>query len=160
MGLKCIWCSSKLEPNALFCGECGSSEDVAERLECGTNPEKNELVCNGCRIKLSPNMKIYHLSESSGCLVYSREYCKECYEAELNARAKRQQIYKEEEKAARVQCKECRKPFPGFFRKKRFAVAAPWGLTRDYYCEGCFLALPKNKKLDNSNDFDPWLWDL
>ena len=156
MKVKCIWCGSNLEPNPGFCGECGSSEDVAERLECGTRPEKNELVCNGCRIKLSSNERIYHLSESSGCLVYSLEYCKGCYEAKLIEQAKWKQIYKEEEKAARAQCKECRKPFPGFFRKKRFTVAAPWGRTRDYYCQDCFLALPKNEKLDDLTNFDPW----
>ena len=71
MKVKCIWCGSKLEPNAGFCGECD------------TGPEKNELVCNRCRIKLSSNEKIYHLSESSGCLVYDLEFCKACYEAEL-----------------------------------------------------------------------------
>ena len=156
MKVKCFWCGSNLEPNAGFCGECGSSENVAERLECGTRPEKNELVCNGCRIKLSSNERIYHLSESSGCLVYSLEYCKGCYEAKLIEQAKWKQIYKEEEKAARAQCKECRKPFPGFFRKKRFTVATPWGQTRDYYCQDCFLALPKNEKLDDLNNFDPW----
>ena len=144
---KCIWCGSKLEPNAGFCGECD------------TGPEKNELICNGCRIELSPNMKIYHLSESSGCLVYSSEYCKECYEAALIERAKREQIYKEEEKAARAQCKECRKPFPGIFRKKRYQANSLGDLTRDYYCEDCFLALPKNEKLDEPRDVsDPWAW--
>jgi hypothetical protein len=118
-----------------------------------------EMSCCGCRIKLSSNQKIYRLSESSGCLVYSSEYCKQCYEARLIEKAKWEQIYKEEEKAARAQCKECRKPFPGLFRKKRFAVGAPWGQTRDYYCEDCFLALPKNEKLDDPNErntFDPW----
>jgi hypothetical protein len=145
MKVKCIWCGSKLEPNAGFCGECD------------TGPEKNELACNGCRIKLSSNEKIYHLSESSGCLVYSSEYCKECYEAALIERAKREQIYKEEEKAARAQCKECRKPFPGIFRKKRYQANSLWDLTRDYYCEDCFLALPKNEKLDEPGDVsDPW----
>ena len=160
MGHKCIWCSSNMEPNALFCGECGSREDVADGLECGTNPEKNELVCNGCRIQLSSPEKIYHLSERSGCLVYSLEYCKNCYEARLIEQAKWKQIYKEEEKAARAQCKECRKPFPGIFRKKRFALErSSWDLTRDYYCEDCFLALPKKEKLDDPNErnsFDPW----
>jgi hypothetical protein len=142
---KCIWCGSKLEPNAGFCGECS------------TGPEKNELVCNRCRIKLSSNEKIYHLSESSGCLVYSSEYCKECYEAELIERAKWKQIYKEEEKAARAQCKECRKPFPGIFRKKRYQANSLGDLTRDYYCEDCFLALPKIEKLDEPRDVsDPW----
>ena len=75
-------------------------------------------------------------------------------EAELVERAKRKQIYEAEERAARAQCKECRKPFPGIFRKKRYAVAAAWGLTRDYYCEDCFLALPKNEKLDDPEERD------
>jgi hypothetical protein len=101
-------------------------------------------------------MKIYHLSESSGCLVYSSEYCKGCYEAELIERAKREQIYKEEEKAARAQCKECRKPFPGIFRKKRYQANSLGDLTRDYYCKDCFLALPKNEKRNDPNNFDPW----
>lgn len=154
MSPRCIWCGSNLEPNTEFCGECGSSKDVVEGLECRTSQENNESVCNGCRIKLSSNEKIYHLSESSGCLVYDLEYCKECYEAELVERAKRKQIYEAEERAARAQCKECRKPFPGIFRKKRYAVAAAWGLTRDYYCEDCFLALPKNEKLDDPEERD------
>ena len=128
------------------------TEDVFEERLRG-------MSCCRCRVDLSPNMKIYHLSESSGCLVYSNEYCKECYEAELIERAKWKQIYKEEEKAARAQCKECRKPFPGIFRKKRYQANSLGDLTRDYYCEDCFLALPKNEKLDEPRDVsDPWAW--
>jgi hypothetical protein len=145
MTSECKFCD--YESNAPFCNECGSSK----------NDATSGITCCGCRVNLPPNKKSYILSQREGCLFFSYEYCKECYEAELNARAEREQIYVEAEKAARAQCKECRKPFPGFFRKKRFAVAAPWGLTRDYYCEDCSLALPKNEKLDNSNDFDPWL---
>jgi hypothetical protein len=157
-----------MEPNARFC-VCGTSEDVAagqvritlgDVLRYGTRPEKNELVCNRCRIKLSSSENIYNLSESSGCLVYDLEYCKECYKAELIERATQNKIYKEEEKAARARCKKCEKPFPGIFRKKRFTVdARRAGLVRDYYCEDCFIALPKSEILDKKKDFftsDPW----
>ena len=63
------------------------------------------------------------------------------------------------ERAARAQCKECRKPFPGIFRKKRYQANSLGDLTRDYYCDDCFLALPKNEKLDEPGDVsDPWAW--
>jgi len=154
MTFECKLCGSNLEPNARFC-VCGTSEDVAAGLECGTRPEKNELVCNRCRIKLSSSENIYNLSESSGCLVYDLEYCKECYKAELIKRATQNKIYKEEEKAARARCKKCENPFPGIFRKKRFTVDALnlTGLVRDYYCEDCFIALPKSEILDKKKDF-------
>jgi hypothetical protein len=158
MTFECKVCGSNMEPNARFC-VCGTSEDVAARLECGTRPEKNELVCNRCRIKLSSSENIYNLSESSGCLVYYLEYCKECYKAELIERATQNKIYKEEEKAARARCKKCEKPFPGIFRKKRYQANSLGDLTRDYYCKDCFLALPKNEKLDEPRDVsDPWPW--
>ena len=86
------------------------------------------------------------------------EKTKNEYDA-LIEQAKRDQIYKEEEKAARAQCKGCRKPFPGIFRKKRYQANSLGDLTRDYYCKDCFLALPKNEKLDEPRDVsDPWAW--
>jgi hypothetical protein len=163
MTFECKLCGSNLEPNAQFCAECGSSKvgfevitlkDVSEVIKLGE-------TCYRCRVDLSPNKKIYHLSESSGCLRFDREYCKECYKAALIERKKWKQIYNEEQKAARAQCKECKEPFTGIFRKKRFAVdaGAISRITRDYYCKDCFLALPKNEILDKKKDFfasDPW----
>jgi hypothetical protein len=163
MTFECKLCGSNLEPNAQFCAECGSSKvgfevitlkDVSEVIKLGE-------TCYRCRVDLSPNKKIYHLSESSGCLRFDREYCKECYKAALIERKKWKQIYNEEQKAARAQCKECKEPFTGIFRKKRFAVEAfaISRITRDYYCKDCFLALPKNEILDKKKDFfasDPW----
>ncbi len=147
MTIECKVCSSDVEPNAQFCGECGSSKDDAT----------SGMTCCRCRVNLPLDRKKYVLRERSGCLVDDYEYCKECYKAKLSERAKWNEIENEARKTAGARCNECKKPFTGFFRKKRFAVAAPWDLTTDYYCEDCYLALPKNEKLDDSNDFDPWL---
>ena len=160
MTFECKVCGSNLEPNARFCA-CGSSKDAIEVITLKDISEGIKLgkTCCRCRVDLSPNKRIYHLSESSGCLVFSLEYCKECYKAELIERAKQKQIDEEAEKIARARCNKCEKPFPGLFRKKRFAVNAHWGLTRDYYCKDCFQALPKNEILDDPNDrltSDPW----
>ena len=172
MTFECKLCGSNLEPNARFC-VCGSSKDAIEVITLKDISEGIKLgeTCWRCRVDLSPNKRIYHLSESGGCLRFDREYCKECYKAALIERKKWKQIYEEEQKAARAQCKECKKPFTGIFRKKRFAVDAGAfsGRTRDYYCKNCFLALPKNKNcflalpknetLDKKKDFfasDPW----
>ena len=128
----CKSCWSNVEPNAQFCGECGSG-----------------MTCYNCHAKLSQDRKNYVLSELSGCLVSSYEYCKECYKAKLIERAKWHQIYKEDKKIARARCNECNKPFTGIFRKKRYAVKGH-GIMRSptkYFCRDCFLALPKS---------DPW----
>ena len=147
MTSECKFCDYYFESNAPFCNKCGSSKDDATP----------GMTCCSCRVNLPPNKKYYTLRQREGCLSYNYEYCKQCYEAELIRRAEREQIYKEEEKAARAQCKECRKPFPGIFRKKRYQANSLGDLTRDYYCEDCFLALPKKEKLDDTNNFDPWL---
>ena len=164
MTFECKLCGSNLEPNAQFCAECGSHKDASEGIKLKDVSDVIKLgeTCWRCRVDLSPNKRIYHLSESGGCLRFDREYCKECYKAALIERKKWKQIYEEEQKAARAQCKECKKPFTGIFRKKRFEViefAAMSRITRDYYCKDCFQALPKNEILDDSNDrltSDPW----
>ena len=152
MTFECKLCGSNLEPNAQFCAECGSSKDAYEGIKLGK-------TCCRCHVHLPPNKRNYVLGESQGCLRYDFEYCKECYKAELIERAKQKQIFVEAEKIARARCNKCEKPFPGIFRKKRFAVNAHWGLTRDYYCKDCFQALPKNEILYDTNDrltSDPW----
>ena len=132
MIITCESCWSNVDPSAQFCGECGSG-----------------MTCYNCHAKLSQDRKNYVLSELSGCLVSSYEYCKECYKAKLIERAKWHQIYKEDKKIARARCNECNKPFTGIFRKKRYAVKGH-GIMRSptkYFCRDCFLALPKS---------DPW----
>ena len=154
MTFECKLCGSNLEPNGQFCAECGLSKDAPEGIKLGK-------TCCRCHVNLPTSKKNYVLSESSGCLRYDFDYCEECYEAKLIEQAKWKQIYEAEEKAAKAACHNCRKPFPGIFRKKRFTVDALnlAGLVRDYYCEDCFIALPKSEILDKKKDFftsDPW----
>jgi hypothetical protein len=128
----CESCWSNVDANAQFCGECGS-----------------DMTCYNCHVKLSQDRKNYVLSERSGCLVSSNEYCKECYKAKLIERANRKEMYEEAAKAAKAECNKCRKPFMGILRKKRYAVKGH-GIMRnptEYFCKDCFLALPKS---------DPW----
>lgn len=158
MTFECKLCGSNLEPNARFC-VCGSSKDAIEVITLKNNSEgiKLEKTCCRCHVHLPPNKRNYVLGESQGCLRYDFEYCEECYRAELIERAKQKQIDEAAEKIARARCNRCEKPFPGIFRKKRFAVNAHWGL---YYCKDCFQSLLKNEILYDPNGrltSDPWV---
>ena len=132
MIITCESCWSNVDPSAQFCGECGSG-----------------MTCYNCHAKLSQDRKNYVLSERSGCLVSSNEYCKECYKAELIERANRKEMYEEAAKAVKAECNKCRKPFTGIFRKKRYAVKGHRNMRNptEFLCKDCFLALPKD---------DPW----
>ena len=128
MSFNCKSCWSKMEPSAQVCGQCGSS-----------------VTCDNCQVNLPPDKKRYALMSRSGCLVYERNYCKECYKAKLIERATWDQIDKEARKTARARCENCKKPFTGIFRKSRHAVKGHGVMPSptEYFCKDCFLALPK-----------------